>query len=402
MNSRFNFTKKSIEALPTPTEKRAAYRDTTTRGLGLLVQPTGYKSFYWFRKVRGYPTWQTIGAYPDLTVEQARAKASELNTKNASWKANDYDGPDPFTQRRDITLDELIEMYLERQVKAHAARPDRAVRDTKGMVKTYLTAWKPRRLRTIRHEDVQNLHEKLGSENGKVTANRVVQFLRTLFNWAEEASLWKGENPATRIKFFHEDRRTRFLQPDELPRFFKALRADSNLDLQDFVLLALFTGARRGDIFSMRWGNVSLADNRWEVPNPKNRKPYVIALTPEAVEILEKRRKRVKDTEWVFPSWGSTHHLVNLKKPWQRLLKAANISGLVMHDLRRTLGSWQAGLGSSLQIIGKSLGHSSTRATEVYSHLVLDPVRASVEPAVAAIVKASKKKPKLLRGASGG
>jgi hypothetical protein len=52
-----------------------------------------------------------------------------------------------------------------------------------------------------------------------------------------------------------------------------------------------------------------------------------------------------------------------------------------MHDLRRTLGSWQALGGTSLQIIGKSLGHKSMKATEVYARLTTDPVREAVEKA---------------------
>jgi integrase len=58
-----------------------------------------------------------------------------------------------------------------------------------------------------------------------------------------------------------------------------------------------------------------------------------------------------------------------------------------MHDLRRTLGSWQALGGSSLQIIGKSLGHKSMQSTEIYARLTTDPVRESVEKATQAMVE---------------
>jgi integrase len=398
----FNFTKKDLEALPTPREKRITYRDTQTRGLGILLQPSGHRSFFWFRKVRGYPTWQTIGIFPDLTIEQARTNAQERNAKLARWKADRYEGDDPFKQRKDLTLGELVDDYVERQVKPHAAHPNRAVGDVKGMFKTYLTSWRSRRLGAIRRADVLNLHTELGEKNGKVTANRIVQFLRTVYNWAEKAEVWSGENPARNVQFFHEERRSRFLQPEELGRLFRALRLDTNLDLQDFVQLALFTGARRNDIFSMRWETVYLDDNRWEVPKPKNRKPYLVPLMPEAVELLKKRQQRVKDGAWVFPSHGRTGHLVNLKKPWQRLLKRAKVADFKMHDLRRTLGSWQAAQGTSLQIIGKSLGHQSVAATQIYAHLNLDPIRESVKSATRAMLAAAKKKPKLLRGPARG
>ena len=62
--------------------------------------------------------------------------------------------------------------------------------------------------------------------------------------------------------------------------------------------------------------------------------------------------------------------------------------GVTLHDLRRTLGSWQAKTGASLAIIGKSLNHKSQQATAIYARLDLDPVRASVNTATAAMMEA--------------
>jgi site-specific recombinase XerD len=56
-----------------------------------------------------------------------------------------------------------------------------------------------------------------------------------------------------------------------------------------------------------------------------------------------------------------------------------------LHDVRRTLGSYQAINGSSLQVIGQSLGHKSLQSTQVYSRLTIEPVRVSVEKAAQAM-----------------
>ena len=56
-----------------------------------------------------------------------------------------------------------------------------------------------------------------------------------------------------------------------------------------------------------------------------------------------------------------------------------------IHDLRRTLGSWQAATGATTAMIGKSLGHKSQQATAVYEHLSIDPIRQSVERATEAM-----------------
>ena len=74
--------------------------------------------------------------------------------------------------------------------------------------------------------------------------------------------------------------------------------------------------------------------------------------------------------------------------PWARLLKRAGLQDRRLHDLRRSLGSWQAIGGSSLSVIGKSLGHTSLSATAIYARLSFDPVRESVERATAAMLAA--------------
>jgi integrase len=77
------------------------------------------------------------------------------------------------------------------------------------------------------------------------------------------------------------------------------------------------------------------------------------------------------------------------KKRWQALLKRAKVPDLRIHDLRRSLGSWQALGGASLSIIGKSLGHKSPSATAIYARLHLDPVRASLNAATSAMLEAA-------------
>jgi integrase len=66
-----------------------------------------------------------------------------------------------------------------------------------------------------------------------------------------------------------------------------------------------------------------------------------------------------------------------------------SMTDLRIHDLRRTLGSWQAKTGASLSIIGKSLNHKTHQATAIYARLDLDPVRQSVNTATAAMLEAA-------------
>ena len=143
------------------------------------------------------------------------------------------------------------------------------------------------------------------------------------------------------------------------------------------------------------------------MPDPKNSEPYNIALTPPAVRILAERKRRAARllaegklsdgaSPWVFPSASSrSGHIEDLKKGWTTLRKKAKIPDVRLHDLRRTLGSWQAALGSGLPVIAKSLeGHTAGGGifTLIYSQLNLDPVRSSVNGAVQAMLTAGRKR----------
>ncbi len=433
-----NLTTRVIERLPLPRTNRAVYRDSRTPGLGVMIQRSGHRSFFWFRKVRERPTWKHIGIFPALSVADARAEAGRLNTILEKWKASAYEDEDPFRHRPDLTLGAVFEDYVAKHRKARAKNPDRAVREDRWTFGAYLAHWRDRKLGSIRRSDVRALHADLGDSHsralllkrnqprletaantnggggaamlagsaatpaaarlrrprqtdGRFTANRVVEFVSRLFNWASRTEIWKGENPAKGVLPFAESSRTRFLLPHELPGFFRALSQERNLDLRDFVLLSLFTGARKSNTLAMRWDQLELNRGLWSIPDPKNRVPYKVPLMREAIEILIARRRMVLDANWVFPSKRSRQgHLSDVKHSWKALLAREKISDLRIHDLRRTLGSWQAGAGVSLPIIGKTLGHQSGDATQVYARLHLDPVRDAIRRATQAMFASGK------------
>ncbi len=132
----------------------------------------------------------------------------------------------------------------------------------------------------------------------------------------------------------------------------------------------------------MRWDEIDFKRKIWRIPETKNGEPLEIPLVQDVLILLKRRKKEIK-SEWVFPSTTSkSGHLEEPKRMWKRLLKNSGIKDLRIHDIRRTLGSYQAIGGSSLTIIGKSLGHKSQQATQVYSRLNDSPVRASMEKAI--------------------
>jgi integrase len=147
-------------------------------------------------------------------------------------------------------------------------------------------------------------------------------------------------------------------------------------------------GARKSNTLAMRWDEISFHGETWRIALTKNDDPQIVHLSPQAMDIL-KERKLHSASPWVFPGGGASGHLADPKKAWMRILKEAGIADLRIHDLRRTLGSWQAVTGANSYIIGKSLGHRSQQSTAVYARLNLDPVRDSVNKATDAMLGGS-------------
>jgi integrase len=136
----------------------------------------------------------------------------------------------------------------------------------------------------------------------------------------------------------------------------------------------------------MRWADIILGENpEWRITITKNGEVHIVALVPQAVTIL-KELKNAYNSEWVFPSKTSkSGHIEEPKQAWKRILKKANIKDLRIHDLRRTLASWQVRTGASSFIIGKTLGHKNQQATAIYARVSKDVARTSMEEAVNAM-----------------
>jgi integrase len=198
-------------------------------------------------------------------------------------------------------------------------------------------------------------------------------------------------NPVKGIERNKEYHRRRYLSGDELVRLTKALAKHPERQAADAIRLLLLTGARRGEVLSMRWDDI--ADGVWSKPpsSTKQKEHHQIPLSAPALQLLADIRKRQRPrAEFVLPSHGTSGHRVELKKDWAALCKAAGIEGLRVHDLRHSYASQLVSGGASLPLIGALLGHSNPATTHRYAHLFRDPLKEATERVGAVITAAGK------------
>jgi integrase len=291
-------------------------------------------------------------------------------------------------------LAEAFEAFIVLPTRTKAKRPKapRTVKEYRQQFDAYLEPWHGRRVTKITRAEIEALHNRMATANGFYIANRVLALLKAIYNTLLDDQVIDS-NPASRIREFEEQSRDRFLQADELPRFWKALHAEPSKKMQDFILLALFTGQRRSNVAAMRWEDVSLTAKLWTIPQTKTGK-HAVPLSDEAIAILKWRRKHDTEGEWVFPAHHGGGHVKDTSRAWRSILKRAGLADLRVHDLRRTLGSWQTKTGASRPIVGKMLGHKREETTAIYGRLDMEPVRQSVAAATEAMMESAKGKKK--------
>lgn len=373
-----NFTQKIIEDLPLPPkDKRLYFYDKHVQGLELMITHQGAKSFKVYRKFQETPVRISLGKYPQMTIEEARRKAQKVISELISGK---NPNEEKKKIRSEITFGKMFDTFMERYSK----QQKKSWKHDEREVNRFLPHWFQRKLSSITKQEVQVLHEKIRAENGLYQANRLLERIKVIYNKAIEWG-WEGTNPARGIKKFKEKSRNRFLHPDELPSFFESLELEQNDTVKDYIYVSLLTGARKSNILSMRWEDINFERQEWLIPETKNGESLRIPLVPKTLEILKNRLQRYGMGEWVFEGSGQTGHLIEPKSGWKRILERAGIKNLRLHDLRRTVGSWQAATGANSYIIGSTLGHKDQKSTAVYARLNIDPIRASLEKATEAM-----------------
>jgi integrase len=222
-------------------------------------------------------------------------------------------------------------------------------------------------------ESFKGMFEKLG-QTKPAAANRFLQVVKNMFQFAAEHGKWSGLNPVLNPatgKPYRKNtipQRERFLYNAEAKRLHAALEAEGQ-PWKDFFMLTLLTGQRKGNVQTMRWADIHLQDAIWHNGTTKNGLPNRVPLVQEAVRLLRERRKRTANPgEWVFPMRKDpSRHIEDADHAWSRIREAAKIEDVRIHDLRRTAGSWATQGGANMPEVGKLLGHKSLASTQVYA-----------------------------------
>jgi integrase len=370
-----------VKGLPLPDEGNAITYDDKVSGFGARVTASGACSFILnYRTKAGRERRITIGRLPNWTVKAARDKAKE-------YRRLIDEGGDPLAEVEEERAAPTVADLCDRFEQEHLPRKRPSTADAyKRILALHVRPYFGQHVKVtdVAFADVDRLHRHVTKHGGDYIANRTVAVLGKMFSLAIRWQ-WRTDSPVKGIERNTESKRKRYLSGAELERLTQALAAHPDRQTANIVRMLLLTGARRGEVLAMRWADIK--DGTWTKPGSttKQKTDHVVPLSAPAQMLLSEIKG---GGEFVFPSDGKTGHIVEIKKGWASICKAAGIKGLRLHDLRHSFASQLASAGASLPLIGALLGHSNPTTTARYAHLFADPQRAAMEK-IGAIIEAA-------------
>lgn len=392
MNTRrFRFTDKNVREIK-PNEKRQYFHDSVETDLLLQITPTGVKTFYLYKKIDGQPVRYKLGS-TEMGVKKARQEAVRVRVQIMS-------GKNPQKVRKELreesTLNQMFQKFMEEK-KSHLSH---------NTYDEYLRMWnkdlKPvlgnKKVSAISMDTIKRLHKKFSLK--PYYANRCVMFIRGMFNFFIKDGTYKGTNPTKGVKLNKEEPRVRYMEHSEVERFFNALNDTPPSVSKDAIIMMLFTGARKGNVYRMKWDEIDLDAKIWRIPKTKTGKNQTVALADSAVSLLKDIQADNPDEIYVFPSETSeSGHIVDVKRAWRTLKKKANLKNFRLHDLRHTLATYMIAQGADAFMVQRALTHQSIKSTQIYVNLGVEHLREKLNETVNAlqnIGKGSKKTDKVL------
>jgi integrase len=360
-------------------------------GLYIQVTPSGAASWRLRIKVGTLRREIGLGAYPDVTLSQAREKARET-------RQSITDGRDPVlerraakaalvaAQRRDMTFDRAMAEFLQSKLKTFQNIKHRD--QWRNTLETYAQPALGKMLvQDIQPRDILRTLKPIW-ETIPETATRVRGRIEAVLSWATVAGHRTGDNPARWAGNIKEllpaaPKAARVVnQPalavDDVPRWFADLRTREGMGARALEFLSMIA-ARSGEVRGATWAEIDLERALWVIPaqRMKMKREHRVPLPQAAVALLQ-ALPRMAGNELVFPAQRGgmlsdmtlsatmrRMHAAEVEKGGPGYLDRVSKSPAVPHGLRSTFRDWVADRtrypGEMAEV---ALAHRISNATE--------------------------------------
>ena len=407
MNKKLN--SRTVNALKA-SGKRYRVWDTEIIGFHVRVSPAGKKTYAIAYRYNGRAREFTIDVHGKIATDQARELAKTYTGLIA--KGEDIQGDKQAAHARTkAERFQTLGAFVKAKYQPWAERELKSATESMRTLNRDFSYLYTRKLKDISAWGIEAWSKK-AREKGLVptTINRRVATLKSVLTKAAE---WEviDASPLKGMKHLKTDKtgKVRYLTDEEAKRLRRALEARQNQHrtgreshnqwlnirhrntlptlcqpftdfLMPMVILALNTGMRRGELFSLVWSDVDLEEKQITVQgyDAKSGNTRYIPLNDEAFSTLVTWCNQTSRMGLVFPSPVTGVRLDNIRKSWTSLRKLANIQNFRFHDCRHHFASKLVMASVDLNTVRELLGHASMDMTLRYAHLAPEHKAAAV------------------------
>ena len=381
-----------------PASKTYDVKVANVPGLIVRVGKTGSKSFRWDRGGKHKPRIITHGAYPAISLKEARQLHDKAKLQHAlgtlqleaAKKSLVANKPSMGVTDTPKTVRDLAEMFYVDYVTANHKRPEIARRVFDVDILPIIGEMK---LLAVTPLTVRAVIKIVVDRGATVYARRVLTLLSQLFEFGVSYQVVEG-NPAISLKpkmlRIESNIRDRKLLTSEIKMFWLMLEDYPTVSIQVRVALQLLLllGIRSGELRQAEWSHVDLDKGLLTVPvknqklkieQIKKAKDFIVPLNVFAISLFH--QVEGLNSVWVFPG-------VSGDEPFSRNVMARTIRRVIMneiepfrpHDLRRTLRTNLSKLGVQPHIAERCLNHSLGTIIDTYDQYdYLDERREALE-----------------------
>jgi integrase len=351
-------TAKSVENVK-PGAARREVPDSGCRGLYLVVQPTGRKSWAVRYRYAGTPKKLTLDGA--LTLAAARKAATDALHELAQGRdpaALKFEARASAEKATAARAADTVEQWVAHFIERHAKKKTRenswrqAVHVFDDIV---LPAWRGRIVHDIKRRDIIELIESV-AEDRPIMANRAHAHVSKFFNWLCERDVIAASPCAGVKRPSAENARDRILSDDEIKALWLAC-GDIGDPAGACIKVLLLTGQRRSEVAGMRRGEIN--GDVWTLApeRTKNKRRHDVPLSAQALAIIEGMPKIAGgDHVFTVSGWAPLSQFDRIKHELDAHMKPQ--TPWVLHDVRRSAASGMAKLGIRLPVIEKCLNHT--------------------------------------------
>lgn len=341
-------------------DERTDFQDEIVRGLALRVSPNGVKAWNvrYNRDADGSKQRVTLGRFPAITLDRARARALKL-------MAAVHEGSDPAgdrqAKRNAMTFMDLGELYIEKYAKRNKKTWAEDERILKREVYPSVGRLKAH---AVKRRDLLDIIEAKAEAGYGAQSRQVLAVIRKLCNWAVDSD-YLEISPALGLRpRAKATRRDRVLSPAEIRTIWNALPdAPLSDEARDIFRLLFLTGQRAGEVCGMIESEVDLDAAMWTLPasRTKNSTTHNVPLAPDALDIARKWIGQSSPDEADSPLFSR----IGVPIESNAISKAARLKLQITgehwtpHDIRRTVATGMAEIGIQPHIVEACLNHIS-------------------------------------------